>query len=133
MREILPSHQAAQARAVLEDAARHPGPAVVAGDLNRRGVGRLFEAHGWRWLTRDVGRTHWVWSFDHVFVRGVDAGSARAGSIGAALEVAIIARCGRRWMGRERATGSTPHSPAGKKSSVTTMNIGTRIPKLYAM
>ena len=85
MREMLPSHQAAQAHVVLEDAARRPGPAVVAGDLNRKGVGRLFEAQGWRWLTRDVGPTHWFWSFDHVFVRGVDGGPSRAGSIRAAL------------------------------------------------
>jgi endonuclease/exonuclease/phosphatase family metal-dependent hydrolase len=73
MREMLPSHQTAQAHAVLADAAQRPGPAVVAGDLNRRGLGRLFEANGWRWLTRDVGRTHWFWSFDHVFVRRVRA------------------------------------------------------------
>lgn len=85
MREMFPWHQAAQARVVLGDAARRPGPAVVAGDLNRWGVGRLFEAQGWRWITRDVGPTHRVWSFDHVFVRGVEAHRARAGSIRAAL------------------------------------------------
>ena len=85
MREILPGQQAAQARVVLEDAARRPGPAVVAGDLNRKGLGRLFVEQGWSWLTRDVGRTHLVWSFDHVFVRGLNHGRAASGSVRAAL------------------------------------------------
>ena len=86
MREMLPLHQNAQARMVLRDAALRPGRAVIAGDLNRKGIGRLFEAEGWRWVTRDVGRTHLVWSFDHVFLRGFDRAQARFGSVRAALE-----------------------------------------------
>ena len=86
MREMLPLHQNAQARMVLRDAAARPGPAVIAGDLNRKGIGRLFEAEGWRWITRDVGRTHRVWSFDHVFLRGFDGAMTRFGSVRAALE-----------------------------------------------
>ena len=85
MREMLPLHQNAQARMVLRDAAGRPGPAVVAGDLNRKGIGRLFEAEGWHWVTRDVGRTHLVWSFDHVFLRGFDRTTVQAGSVHAAL------------------------------------------------
>jgi len=84
MREILPHQQAAQARAVVE-ASDHEGPAVVAGDLNRKGVGRVFEAAGWHWLTRNIGRTHLIWSFDHVFVRGFGRGGVTAGSVDAAL------------------------------------------------
>ena len=84
MREILPHQQAAQARAVVE-AIEHPGPAIVAGDLNRKGVGRVFEAAGWHWPTRDVGRTHLIWSFDHVFVRGFGRMRHAAGAIDAAL------------------------------------------------
>ena len=86
MREMLPLHQNAQARTVLRDAAARPGRAVIAGDLNRKGIGRLFEAEGWRWVTRDVGRTHRVWSFDHVFLRGFDGAETRFGSVRAALE-----------------------------------------------
>lgn len=84
MREIFPWQQAAQARRVLEDAAMRPGPAIIAGDLNRRGLGRIFETHGWHWATRDVGWTHHVWSFDHVFLRGL-TGPCRAGSVPAGL------------------------------------------------
>ncbi|HEX9755451.1 MAG TPA: endonuclease/exonuclease/phosphatase family protein [Gemmatimonadales bacterium] len=85
LREILPPQQNAQARAVLLDAAAGSGPALVAGDLNRKGIGRLFQAAGWRWITRDVGRTHRIWSYDHVFVRGFDGAAARSGTVRAAL------------------------------------------------
>ncbi len=84
LREILPRHQSAQVRALLSTVAA-TGPGLVAGDLNRRGLGLLFEAAGWRWITRNVGRTHLIWSFDHVFVKGFDGAPARAGAIRAAL------------------------------------------------
>lgn len=86
MREILPSHQAAQARVVLAEARATPGPAIIAGDLNRRGLGRLIAEAGWHWLTRDIGRTHLIWSFDHLFVRDVNPATTAAGTVAAALE-----------------------------------------------
>ncbi|HEX9892349.1 MAG TPA: endonuclease/exonuclease/phosphatase family protein [Gemmatimonadales bacterium] len=85
MREILPNQQKAQAQRVLADAAARPGPAIIAGDLNRKSLGALFQSAGWRWVTREVGRTHLVWSFDHVFLRGFDGARVRAGSVRAAL------------------------------------------------
>ncbi len=85
MREILPMQQAAQAREVLNALADVHGPLVVAGDLNRRGLGALFERSGFQWVTRDIGRTHHLWSFDHVFVRGLPLARARAGSVRASL------------------------------------------------
>lgn len=85
VREILPLQQNAQARAVLLDAAGYGGPAVLAGDFNRKGIGRMFQAEGWSWITRDVGPTHWIWSFDHVLTRGWPSGETRAGSVRAAL------------------------------------------------
>jgi endonuclease/exonuclease/phosphatase family metal-dependent hydrolase len=85
MREILPRQQLAQARDVLKAVAEVRGPLIVAGDLNRRGLGRAFEESGFQWVTRDIGLTHHIWSFDHVFVRGVAAQAARAGSVRAAL------------------------------------------------
>jgi endonuclease/exonuclease/phosphatase family metal-dependent hydrolase len=84
MREILPMQQSAQVQALLLDAAGS-GPALVAGDLNRRGLGALFQAAGWRWITQDVGRTHLIWSFDHVFVKGFDGAPSVAGSLSSAL------------------------------------------------
>lgn len=86
MREILPRQQAAQARVVLEAVAETNGPLVVAGDLNRRGLGRIFEQSGFQWITRDIGLTHHIWSFDHVFARGFAGNQGRAGSVRAALK-----------------------------------------------
>jgi endonuclease/exonuclease/phosphatase family metal-dependent hydrolase len=86
MREILPRQQEAQARAVLEAVNGTTGPLVVAGDLNRRGLGRIFEQAGFHWITRNIGLTHHIWSFDHVFARGFPAGPDRSGSVRAALK-----------------------------------------------
>jgi endonuclease/exonuclease/phosphatase family metal-dependent hydrolase len=86
MREILPWHQEAQARTVLEEVAGLTGPVIVAGDLNRKGLGRIFEAAGFDWVTRDVGLTHHIWSFDHVFARGLPSSAAKSGSIRTALK-----------------------------------------------
>ena len=70
-----------QAQAVLEDARGWDGPVIVGGDLNSKSVGKRFEAAGYRWLTKAVGRTVGPFSFDHVYVRGIDrpgeAGVAR--------------------------------------------------------
>jgi endonuclease/exonuclease/phosphatase family metal-dependent hydrolase len=70
-----------QAEAVLADARQWPGPVIVAGDLNSRSVGKRFEAAGFSWLTKSVGKTVGPFSFDHVFVRGLpgagEAGVAR--------------------------------------------------------
>ena len=64
-----------QVRIILEDAAKAADPVVIAGDFNRRVVGRWFGDSGYLWLTdrlpgtvRGLGR---LWSFDHVFVRGL--------------------------------------------------------------
>jgi endonuclease/exonuclease/phosphatase family metal-dependent hydrolase len=72
----------AQARAVLADAERSPDPVVIAGDLNSRELGALFEARGYAWLTRDVEDTIGWFAFDHVFARGL----APAGTRSAAAE-----------------------------------------------
>lgn len=80
MFELSFAQQAEQARVVAAEAGAEAGPVVVAGDLNRRGVAREFAAAGFDWPTRRVGATHLVWSFDHVFVRGLP-GTARAGRV----------------------------------------------------
>jgi endonuclease/exonuclease/phosphatase family metal-dependent hydrolase len=86
MREILPGQQVAQAEAVRDAVAERQGPRIVAGDLNRMGLGRVCEKAGFDWVTRKVGLTHLLWSFDHVFTRGLRSASARSGSVRAALQ-----------------------------------------------
>jgi endonuclease/exonuclease/phosphatase family metal-dependent hydrolase len=83
--EMLPSGQDAQAAAVVADADTSADPVFIAGDLNRMGAGRVFARAGYHWLTRDVGRTHHVWSFDHVFLRGLEPRGVAAASVGEAL------------------------------------------------
>lgn len=85
MWEMLPRGQDAQARAVVEDALASPDPVIIAGDLNRMGAGRVIAGAGFEWLTRHVGRTHHVWSFDHVFVRGLDLHGTRSVVVDEAL------------------------------------------------
>jgi endonuclease/exonuclease/phosphatase family metal-dependent hydrolase len=60
-----------QADAVLADARAWPGPVIVAGDLNSRALGERFEAAGFRWLTKSLRKTVGLFTFDHVFVRGL--------------------------------------------------------------
>jgi endonuclease/exonuclease/phosphatase family metal-dependent hydrolase len=61
-----------QAQAVVEQASRSFEHVVVAGDFNNRGiVGPLFERGGFSWLTRRVGHTISLFSWDHLFARGL--------------------------------------------------------------
>ncbi len=63
----------AQLRAVVDDARRWPR-VVIAGDFNGRGVVEdVLGGAGLDWLTRDVGRTIALFSWDHVLVRGLRA------------------------------------------------------------
>jgi endonuclease/exonuclease/phosphatase family metal-dependent hydrolase len=67
--EIWYDGQRDQANAVLERA-RGYEYAIVAGDLNGHGMGKLFEKAGFVWPTRKVGDTHRWFSVDHVLARG---------------------------------------------------------------
>jgi endonuclease/exonuclease/phosphatase family metal-dependent hydrolase len=77
-----------QARAVLASAAGEPR-VIVAGDFNGRAVAAdVFAAGGLLWLTRDVGRTISLFSWDHLLTRGFRlAGCASVGSAPNALRV----------------------------------------------
>ena len=69
-----------QAEVVRDDAARLQGPVLLAGDFNSKGIGELFVAAGYAWPTRAIGRTVGLFSFDHVFARGLEpVGSPSAG------------------------------------------------------
>jgi endonuclease/exonuclease/phosphatase family metal-dependent hydrolase len=70
--QISASDRRDQARAIVQDAARYPGPVVIAGDFNSRDiVGEVFGDAGFQWVTRDAGHTISFFSWDHVFVRGL--------------------------------------------------------------
>jgi endonuclease/exonuclease/phosphatase family metal-dependent hydrolase len=96
MLETWPAGQDRQAERVAEAVTRLRGPVIVLGDFNRRGVARVFARAEFDWHTRDVGRTHHVWSFDHVLSRGLP-GRWRAGAVREALRAsdhrAVWARC----------------------------------------
>jgi endonuclease/exonuclease/phosphatase family metal-dependent hydrolase len=65
------SDRADQAAAILRDAQGWSGPAIIAGDFNDRDtVATAFQAAGFQWLTRDIGPTVHVSSWDHIFARG---------------------------------------------------------------
>lgn len=69
-----------QAEAVLADAARsREERIVVAGDFNSSSVVEVFERAGYAWLTKRVGKTVGLFSFDHVLTRGLPPAEARAG------------------------------------------------------
>ncbi len=67
--EIWYDGQRDQALAVLDEADDYQH-AIVAGDFNSHGIGKLFEKAGFTWATRDVGDTHRFFSVDHVLARG---------------------------------------------------------------
>jgi endonuclease/exonuclease/phosphatase (EEP) superfamily protein YafD len=55
---------------------------VVAGDFNSKGIGRYLEHKGFNWPTEHVGRTITVFSWDHIFARGLSLpDSAVAGTV----------------------------------------------------
>jgi endonuclease/exonuclease/phosphatase family metal-dependent hydrolase len=70
-----------QAEVILKDAAKSVEPVIIAGDFNTRGLGERFVEEGYVWATRSIGKTVRIFSFDHVFLRGlsgqVEAGVAR--------------------------------------------------------
>lgn len=65
-----------QVRAILADAAGSPDPVIIAGDLNSHGLGAMFEAAGYAWPTARVGPTIALFSWDHIFIRGLDRDAA---------------------------------------------------------
>lgn len=72
-KDVSSAARKAQVAAILEDARDADAPVVVAGDCNARGgVAAAFQTAGFRWPTKDVGRTISLFSWDHVFVRGFD-------------------------------------------------------------
>ncbi len=75
-----PGSRRDQLRAVLADAASWP-MAIVGGDMNSGGVGRVAVEAGFTWPTRQERRTTAVGHLDHVFLKGLmPPDSAAAGT-----------------------------------------------------
>ena len=72
--------RARQVDAILADAAGIADPVILAGDFNSHGVGERVVARGFLWPTRKVGHSIGPFSYDHIFIRGLQpAGDAGAG------------------------------------------------------
>jgi len=71
MVEQLPGARADQALAVVADAEQSLDPVIVAGDTNAPGMWKVFDAHGFACVSRDLGGTRGMFSIDHVFARGL--------------------------------------------------------------
>jgi endonuclease/exonuclease/phosphatase family metal-dependent hydrolase len=71
-----------QVDVVLADAETTACPVVMAGDFNSKGIGRYLERKGFAWPTEHVGSTITVFSWDHIFARGLALpDSAMAGKV----------------------------------------------------
>ena len=71
MVEQLPGARADQALSVVADAQESADPVIVAGDTNAPGMWKVFDAHGFACISRDLGGTRGMFSIDHVFARGL--------------------------------------------------------------
>jgi endonuclease/exonuclease/phosphatase family metal-dependent hydrolase len=60
-----------QVDAILADAQHASGPVVIAGDFNSWWIGKYLEQQGFAWPTQKVGKTITIFSWDHIFVRGL--------------------------------------------------------------
>jgi endonuclease/exonuclease/phosphatase family metal-dependent hydrolase len=69
-----------QAAAVIRDAEPYPR-VIVAGDMNSRAVGEVFEWYGFRWVSKDLGSTISLFAWDHVFTRGLNVAEGKAGIV----------------------------------------------------
>ena len=74
-----------QARTILNDAATFAGPVVIAGDFNSYGIGVYLKRRGYRWLTEWIDPTISIFTWDHIFARGLR--TARPGAVGVVHEV----------------------------------------------
>jgi endonuclease/exonuclease/phosphatase family metal-dependent hydrolase len=71
-----------QVDSILADANGTKCPVIVAGDFNSKGIGNYLRQKGYSWPTRNVGRTITIFSWDHIFARGLDVpDSAAAGKV----------------------------------------------------
>lgn len=60
-----------QVQTMLDDAAGFAGPVVIAGDFNSEGIGPYLVQHGYRWATDRLAPSITIFSWDHIFARGL--------------------------------------------------------------
>jgi len=70
-------HRREQARTVSADAAKWPGPVVIAGDFNGVGPADEVAKFGFTWLTRSLDDRGMFLDLDHVLVRGLCSTGSR--------------------------------------------------------
>jgi hypothetical protein len=59
---------------------------VIAGDFNSYGIGSFLERRGFRWLTKYIDPTISIFTWDHIFVRGLMPANPRRPSAGVVRE-----------------------------------------------
>jgi endonuclease/exonuclease/phosphatase family metal-dependent hydrolase len=79
--EVGPEGRREQLRAVLRDAAGSTDPVIIAGDLNSSGLGEEAVREGFRWPTRALGRTTYLFDYDHVLLRGLSPRDSLAAGV----------------------------------------------------
>ncbi len=70
--ELLPGERRDQVRKVMHDI-DGISPAIIGGDFNSHGLGKLLTEHGFSWPTKNIGDTKGSFSLDQVFLRGLKA------------------------------------------------------------
>jgi endonuclease/exonuclease/phosphatase family metal-dependent hydrolase len=70
--ELGPASRREQAEAVIADAERFPGPVLIGGDMNAKGLGELFSKAGFHWVTEDLGKTTPFGAIDHFFLKRLE-------------------------------------------------------------
>jgi endonuclease/exonuclease/phosphatase family metal-dependent hydrolase len=74
------AQRADQVRTIIADAAGTAAPVVIAGDFNSYDIGPVLTRAGYRWTTELAGPSISLFSWDHIFVRGL--APARPASVG---------------------------------------------------
>lgn len=74
-----------QVQTILTDAGKFDGPVVIAGDFNSYGIGVYLKHRGYRWLTEWIDPTISIFTWDHIFTRGLRP--ARPDAVGVVHQV----------------------------------------------
>jgi endonuclease/exonuclease/phosphatase family metal-dependent hydrolase len=81
MGDVAPAARRDQLRAILADAERYPR-AIIGGDMNDEGIGRLARELGYTWPTERGPSTSSLGRLDHIFLKGLASpDSAAAGTV----------------------------------------------------
>jgi endonuclease/exonuclease/phosphatase family metal-dependent hydrolase len=79
--EVGPEGRQEQLRTVLRDAAATTFPVIIAGDFNSSGLGEEAVRQGYQWPTRGLGRTAYLFDYDHVLLRGLSLRDSQSAGV----------------------------------------------------